>query len=104
MYIEKQSVAITTESDGTATAYSDPINGKVLQWQYVADGTAPYESTTDVTVTSETAGLTIDSKTDLSAAFAELVGNVVYFSDERIKIVLAQGGDTKTGTFHFWYE
>ena len=103
MHIEKRTITATTAADGTATAYSSPINGKIVKWQYVPDGTAPFASTTDVILFSETAGYIVN-KTNLSAAFTELVTNVVYFADERIKIALGQGGDTKTGIFHFWIE
>lgn len=125
MYIRKFTVAVTTDSGGDATAYtaadstgnSAQINGEVISLQYVktdfADGV-------DFTITDETAGQTIWTELNVNAAktvapqqathstagvaslyaaAGEPVETPIVVANERIKIVVASGGDTKSGSF-----
>ncbi len=125
MYVRKFTVPVTTDSDGDATAFTaldstgnaEQINAYVISIQYVktdfADGV-------DFTITDETAGQTIwtESNVDaaktvaprqathstagvasLYAAAGTAVNDRVFVANERIKIIVANGGDTKSGSF-----
>lgn len=118
-YAKRYAVTVTTASDGSATAYTDaPINGPVYSIQYVktdfADGV-------DFTITGETTGLGLWTDTNINASETvaprapthDQVGGAllyaaggtaqtdyVWLSGERVKIVIASGGNAKTGVFH----
>lgn len=117
MYVKRVTVDITTDSDGDGTGYSEVINGRILEIRYVktdfADGV-------DFDVTLERSGDVVWSEDDINAstsraprqathgtdgaalAYAdagEPVTDFVYAADDRIKIVVASGGDTKSGSF-----
>ena len=119
-YARRLTVAVTTASDGSATVYSDPIDyGLLSQVRYVktdfADGST-------FTITAEATGETLWSEsavnasatraprqaTHSTAGVASLyagggtaVQDKIAIARDRIKIVIASGGATKTGTFHF---
>lgn len=124
MYVERHEVSITTDGSGAGTGYTPVVQGQVLAIRYVPDGTNPYATGVDVTVTCDVSGLPILSVTDMgtsaiqyypraatvsTAAAAALyagggtaVNDRIPVAGERIKIVLAQGGATKVGTFHVY--
>ena len=117
-YVERHVVTITTDAAGAGTAYTPVVSGRVVSIRYVktdfADGV-------DFTVTSEATGATIwtednvnASKTcvprqathdtagvaSLYAAAGEPVEDRIALANDRVKIVVATGGATKTGAFH----
>ena len=115
-------VSVTTASDGTATAYSPPVSGSLHSVAYVKDGTTPYTNGVDFTITNETTAEGIWTEADVNAstvrypraathtnagvaalyaAGGTAVNGLMALARSRIKIVLAQGGATKTGAFHF---
>jgi hypothetical protein len=121
MYVNRQTVVVTTDGSGNATAFTEVVTGRVISVQYVADGTVPYASTVDFTITAETTGQAILSATDVSAsnqwaprqpthttagaaslyaAAGTAVNDHICLANERVKIVLAQGGSAKVGTFY----
>ncbi len=123
MYLERLALTLTTNASGDAVVYSDKdVAGRVLQMRYVPDGSAPLATGADLTITGETTGVAIATLADIgtsaftrlprqathaadgtAAVFAdagEPVLEPVYIAGERIKVVVAQGGDTKTGTLH----
>jgi len=115
------SVAVTTVADGSATAYSEAIQGRILAIQYVKDD---FAAGVDFDVTLEDseqelwdednvdadktvyprrqvhdtvgAGLTYDGTRTVNEP-------VVTRGAERVKIVIAAGGNAKNGTFHITY-
>lgn len=117
-YATRHTVEITTDGDGAATAYTDNVTGAIRLAKYdktdFADGV-------DFLITSETTGQTIwdedDVNTDKSISprqalhsnagvaltydNTEPVAGDIVLAEERIKIVIASGGDTKTGAFTF---
>lgn len=118
MTIRRFVVPIVTDSDGDAEAYSPVISGKLVSFRYVktdfADGV-------DFVVTSETAGETLWSEEDVNAsatrrprapthstagaaalyaAEGEAVNDAIALGSDRVKIVVSDGGDTKSGAFH----
>ena len=109
--IVTQRVAVTTDSSGDATAYtSASINGAIFAVEYdktdFADGV-------DFTITGETSGAGVWTESDVNAAdiarptiLVQDQVNVdttqrdfVRLFNERLKIVVGSGGDTKTGVF-----
>lgn len=118
-YTQRVAVTVTTAADGSATAYSDVLVGKLSQIRYVktdfADGST-------FTITAEATGETLWTETAVNAsatraprqathstagvaalyaAGGAAVNDKIALANDRIKIVIASGGDTKTGTFHF---
>jgi hypothetical protein len=111
-------VSVTTDASGDAIAYTPVLNGRLAQIHYVktdfADGV-------DFAITSEATGMSLWTDTNINASaeraprqllyttagvaslyaatFGVYQGHIVLAAD-RVKIVVAQGGDTKTGTFH----
>lgn len=123
--MKRYTVSVTTAADGSATAYTPRLSGKLHAAHYVADGAAPYDSTVDMTITGEKSGESLVTRTNVSAAFraypraptSDAAGAAALFAaggtavqdrmalaNERIKIVLAQGGNVKTGQYHFYVD
>lgn len=115
-------VNVTTASDGSYTGYTPYLSGKICAIHYVktnfADGV-------DFTITAEATGETIWTESNVNAAkvcmprgathsnvgVAALyasggtaVNDLIRVSRDRIKIVLAQGGNATTGAFHIVVE
>lgn len=122
MSIRRFVVPVTTASDGSATAYSPVLNGRVVSLRYVK---TDYADTVDFVVTAERTGETIWSEenvtasatrhpraaTHTTAGAAALyasgglgVLDKIALDQDRVKIVLANGGDTKSGKFHITIE
>lgn len=121
MYAERHVVSLTTAADGSATGYTPVVTGRISAIHYVkgdfADGV-------DFTVTAEATGESIWAETNVNAsatraprqltysqtgssiAYAATFGvyDQIVLARDRVKIVIAQGGDTKSGTFHIVVE
>lgn len=115
------SVEITTAGDESATDYSASrkLTGKVVGIKYEFGDLA---NTVDFTITGETSTSPILAIANVAAAdtfwiprvlphqhndgsaFTDATGDAPRVFNERIKIVTAQGGDTKTGTMTFYLE
>jgi len=119
MTIRRFEVTVTTASDGSATAYSPYLSGYLVSAQYVK---TDYADGVDFTITAEANGQAIWSESDVNAAVTKaprlavhtIAGAAALYASggvavldkialgrDRIKIVLAQGGNTKTGKFVF---
>lgn len=122
-FAQRIAVSVTTIADGSATAYSsEVVTGKLSQIRYVktdfADGST-------FTITSEATGETLwtetgvnasttraprqathgtDGVASLYAAAGTAVQDKIALANDRIKIVIANGGNVTTGTFHFVLE
>jgi hypothetical protein len=120
MYVQRHEVLLTTDGSGAATGYTPVVTGSISTIQYVPDGTAPYDNTVDFTITAEVTGQAVLSKSNVAAAFTAAprqpthdtagaaalyaaggtaVNDSICVANDRIKIVLAQGGASKTGRF-----
>ena len=122
MKVERYSVSVTTAADGSATAYSPTITGAISSIAYVADGVNPYAATVDFAITVESTGQDLWTQSDITAsgtraprqvthqqdgtdrfytgsAANHSVADLICVANDRIKIVLAQGGNAKTGQF-----
>lgn len=116
-YAHKQTVSVTTIADGSATAYSEVVTGQVVNVIYRK---TDFDNGVDFTITTEdtlqnlwvdtnvNASETVspmqpthasDGSASLYAAAGEPVERPIYAVNERIKIVIAQGGNVKSGTF-----
>ena len=120
MYATRHTITVTTASDGTATAYTPKIFGRLFAISYVK---TDFAAGVDFTITTETTAqnIWVDTNVDATETVAprqachDNTGAAAYVNDaddvplrdhyaiagERIKIVIAQGGDTKVGTFYF---
>lgn len=117
-YVQRHVIALTTDAGGDATGYTPVLSGRLSAIHYVktdfADGV-------DFTITSEATGQSLwtdtnvnasevvaprqpthgeDGSASLYAAAGEPVEDKICLANDRVKIVVASGGDTKTGTFH----
>jgi hypothetical protein len=123
-FLKKHAVAFTTAADGSATVYTTGfVNGAILQVDYTYDDAA---TGADFTVTGRTTGeaiLTITNAGTSSISWQprqvihpvantgagtaltydgtnEIYGPI-WIVDEEIKIVVASGGNAKSGTLTF---
>lgn len=119
-YARRLTVPVTTAADGSATAYSDAIaHGTLSQIRYVK---TDFANGVDFNITLEATGETLWAEDNVDASVTRAprqathstagvaslyagggtaVQDRVAIANDRIKIVIANGGDTKTGTFHF---
>jgi len=120
MYVERHQVDLTTDASGDATGYTPVVTGRIIAVAYVKDGTTPFADTVDFTITSEvttqniwveenvTASKTVAPRqathstagvASLYAAGGEPVEDHIVVANERVKCVVASGGDSKLGAF-----
>jgi hypothetical protein len=124
--MRRLSVAVTTDGSGNATGYTEPVSGWVAAIAYVPHASTPLDTGADITITGNTSGIPIVTITDLgtvavtvhpraatksTAAAAALyaaggtaVNDRIPVADEAIKIVVASGAATKSGTFHVYVD
>lgn len=122
MFPRKVTKSYTTDASGDATVYTEAIRGRLLEVLFVDTDT---DAGADFTITTEDSGQAIVTLTNAGAtgkwrprqkiqdaAGADVsyeatdtkdVHDFIYIANERIKIVVAQGGATKSGTFTFIY-
>lgn len=112
MYVKRVTITVTTDGAGAATTYSGRVTGKILGVAYVktdfADGV-------DFTITTEATGETVWTQSNVDASAVkyprrlvqDTVGvdiastyDSIYMGNDRLKIVIASGGNTKAGTFY----
>jgi hypothetical protein len=125
MFVKRYSIPVTTSAGGAFTGYTDePVMGRVLQVSYVPDGTSPLDTGADLDITGEISGAVVanhdnigtsaftrayrQAKHDVAgAALLYAAGGTaqvddIYIANERLKLVIAAGGDTKSGTFYIF--
>lgn len=116
----KFTVTATSDGSSVGTHYTPFLTGYVESVQYVKDGTTPYTDGVDFTITLEATGEDVWVDTNINAsevvrpraatcstagvaslyaAAGAAVNDRIAMSRDRIKIVLAQAGASKTGTF-----
>lgn len=117
-YAERHVVTITTAADGSGTGYTPVLSGELVQIDYVK---ADYDNGVDFTITSEATGHVLWQEDNVNAsatraprqathstagvaALYAAAGTAVLapivLANDRVKIVIAQGGNVKAGTFH----
>lgn len=119
MYAVTRSVTVTTDASGDGTGYTDAVTGRIIKAIYTK---VDYADGVDFTITSKTTGQNIWVQSDVNAAVSimprgathdytgtaslyaaagEPVEDYIWLVNEEIKVVIAQGGNTKSGTFTF---
>jgi len=108
---------LVSAADGTGTAYSPYLSGYIESIKYVK---TDYTDGVDFTITAEATGETLWTQVDVNAAITvypragthstagapalyaaagTVVNERIALGRDRVKIVLAQAGATKTGAF-----
>lgn len=120
-YVQRLAVSVTTDSGGAATSYTETVTGKLSQIRYVK---TDFDNGVGFTITSEATVETLWTEaavnasvtraprqaTHSTAGVASLyaatfaVTDKIGLAKDRVKIVIASGGDTKSGVFHFVFE
>lgn len=115
----KFTVVAVSDGSSVGTFYTPWLSGRIESIQYVKDGTTPYTDGVDFTLTADVTGEAIWTGTDVNAstvvrprapthttagvaalyAASGAVNDRIALGRDRVKIVLAQAGATKTGTF-----
>lgn len=116
----KFTVTATSDGSSVGTHYTPYVSGYIESVQYVKGGTTPYTDGVDFTITAETTGEDIWVDTNINAsevvrpraatcstagvaslyaAAGAAVNDRIALSRDRVKIVLAAAGASKTGTF-----
>jgi len=119
-YPHKVTATVTTDKSGDGTGYTDHAYGLIHSVTYTKDATDPYANGVDFTITTETTAQNVWVDTNVNATETVLprtgthdtTGAALLYAaggtavctgiavhSERIKVVVAQGGDTKTGLF-----
>lgn len=125
MAVRRFTLTVTTIADGSATAYSPYLSGKLCAIHYVKHGTTNYTDGVDFTITAEATGETLWTESNVNASAVKFprgathsnvgvaalyaaggtaVADLIRLGRDRVKIVLAAGGDSKIGTFHILVE
>lgn len=116
MTIRRYTVPITVSSGGAAEVYSPRISGKVCQIRYLKTN---FADTVDFVITAEETGETIWAEENVTASATRLpraathtvagaaalyaatgaVNTKIGLDTDRIKFVIANGGNATSGTF-----
>lgn len=118
MNAQRLVVPVTTAADGSATAYSPVVSGRIETIRYVK---TDFDNGVDFTITAEATGETLWSQLNVNAsatvaprqpthdtagvaalyaAGGAAVADGIVLASDRVKIVIAQGGNVKSGAFH----
>lgn len=119
--MQRVSLSITTNADGDGIGYAGEVElGHIWAIRYVKNN---YDNGVGIVVTGETSGIEILTLTNMNATViknprgdaheiadgtdAEYASGypvkvLIPVANERIKVVVSAGGNTKTGLFHIW--
>lgn len=115
MHIHEEAVAVLTAADGSGTFYSTNVTGIILGIRVVVPGSGGIEATSDLTITKERTGeqiLTVANVNGSNSYYPRVItnkaadGTVEAASDyiglhsDRVKIIIAQGGNAKAATVY----
>lgn len=113
-------VSLTTDSSGAATGYTPTFTGRIHSIRYLK---STFDNGVDFTITLDGTGEAILTLTDQNASAqwyprvqvhdavgvgatldgTRLMRDMVLSVADRVKIVIAQGGNTKAGTVYVYY-
>lgn len=120
-FFRKETITLTTDASGDATGRTQAINGRVINVIYTK---VDFDNGVDFAITNEGTGQSIwaesnvnasavraprqpthaqDGTASLFAASGEPVESFLCLAGEAVKIVIAQGGNAKSGTFTVVY-
>jgi len=121
MYATKHIVTIAVAADGSGEGFTPVVNGRVLAISYIKPTSGGYADTVDFDITTEDSAVVIWDEDNVTASkavfpraathttagaaalYAESGAPVLDYipiCNERIKIAVANGGTSGTGTFH----
>lgn len=116
--IRRFKVDVVTDGSGNATEYSPYLSGYIHEIHYIKND---FADGVDFTITAEATGETIWTQSDVNAAVVKAprqathsnvgvaalyasggtaVNDRIALGRDRVKIVIAQGGNAKSGAFH----
>ncbi len=122
-YARRFSTVVTTSTGGAATTYLAPddetVTGRLVNLIYTKPGSGAFSDGVDFTITSEATGQTLWTQLNVNASATvaptqaahstagvaltynstEPVTVPIWLAADRIKIVIANGGNTTSGTF-----
>ena len=112
-YAQRLVIPVTTIADGSQTSYSDFFTGEIVSVTYAK---TDFANGVDFTITLEATGESLWTDTDINAsetvypvapanlgssgAASVLLQVPLVAVNDRVKFVIASGGNTKSGTFH----
>src|SRR5664280_3807786 len=122
MAITNYLVSVTTDASGAFTGYTPmPVSGHLEHIRYVPNASTPLDTGAGIVVTGESSSIPIVAKTSIGttaftlaprqATHAVADGSAatydgthgildkITFAGERIKLVVASGGNVKSGVF-----
>jgi hypothetical protein len=114
MKVERFDVDVETATGGGATVFSPTLTGRIASIIYTKDAGNAFASTADFTATVEGTGeavwaesnvnasKTVDPVRQAASTSGVAVSGVhggIHVHNDRVKIVVAQGGNTKAGRF-----
>lgn len=114
-YVKRHRIAVTTDASGDAEYYTPIVTGKLISITYTKDD---FADGVDFTITGETTGINLWTQVNVNATATvapkmathsqagvanDTAGDVllsdIYLAQERIKVVVANGGNVTSGTF-----
>ena len=116
-YVTRHTVEVATDASGDGSGLTPILNGKIINIRYVK---TDYADGVDVTATLNATGQAVWTGTDVNAsttvaprqathdtaggaslyaAAGEPVEDYIWAGNDRVKIVVASGGVSKTGSF-----
>ncbi len=119
-FAQRLVIEVETNAEGVAVGYTPrDVTGVVSQVSYVKDGTVPFADTVDFAVTLERAGTGLWTEDNVTASKTvspqqpahnqsggaltydgeNPVTAPIYACEDRVKVAIAGGGDTKRGRF-----
>ena len=119
MRLTRVSVAVVTDADGDATAYTPALNGVVRSVRYIKPSSGGLDAGSDIDIVTDKGAVVVWDKDNLAASAviypmvpaqdnkgADVDGSYapIPVCDERIKITVANGGNAGAGTFEFLIE
>lgn len=119
MRLTRVSVPVTTNSSGAATAYTPALNGMIRSVRYIKPTSGGLDGGTGIDIVTDKGAVVVWDKDNLAASAviypmvpahdntgADIAGIYapIPVCDERIKITVANGGDSLAGTFEFIVE
>lgn len=119
MRLTRVSVAVVTDAEGAAVAYTPALNGMIRSVQYIKPALGGLDNNSDIDIVTDKGAVVVWDKDNLAAsaviypmvpaqdnAGADVAGSYapIPVCDERIKITVANGGNAGAGTFEFIIE
>ena len=118
--MRRYQVPVTTAADGSATALSVVMVGRIYAIHYVKHATTPFADGVDFTITSNALGENLWTEANVNAStvrrprvfthapdgteITDENREPIAIASDRVKFVIANGGNVKVGTFHVLIE